>query len=357
MRIPATAHARQRQWQSLALLCRLGVGIAPIAADVSALLRGLVGADATALFWLDEQGRPAGFHHDDSPPAVKNLFLNEFERLFVGERELNIVALAQRQGPRVGRMMAPGADHFRSNTYNLLIRPNGHHHTLDMRVEVPGPGGPVTRAVVALFRAPGTGFGAAEAELLERAGRVLALAFAPAGQGAAGGMRSSGTSGHVLVDAANLKPLSADAAAVQLLQEAHIPGLGLYGANATALPPDLFRHLGMQPGQSKHLPVPKGVLHVHTHPLRHCNARDAGHWLLTLQLRHPCQIDMMRRVLALPLTPMQREIAALAGLGHPRSDCARHTGVGAAALKKHLNAILDVVGASDWDGLAQALRT
>lgn len=355
MRTLATASARQRQWQALTMLCRLGVGLAPIASDVSALLRVLVGADATALFWLDEQGRPAGFHHDDSPPTVKNLFLNEFERLFVGERELNIVALAQPQGPRVGRMMAPSADHFRSNTYNLLIRPNGHHHTLDMRVEVQGPAGSVTRAVVALFRAPGTGFGPAEAELLDRAGRVLALAFAPAGSTPWSSTRSGGDTGHVLLDAANLRPLSADAVALQLLQQAHIPGLGLYGASATALPPDLFRHLGMHPGQHKHLPVPQGVLQLHTHPLLY-SACDTVHWLLTLQLQHPRQIDMMRRVLALPLTPMQREIAALAGLGHARADCARHTGVGAAALKKHLNTILDVVGARDWDGLAQSLR-
>lgn len=340
------------------MLCRLGVGLAPIAADVSALLRALVGADATALFWLDEHGQPAGFHHDDSPPAVKNLFLNEFERLFVGERELNIVALAQRQGPHVGRMMAPSADHFRSNTYNLLIRPNGHHHTLDMRVEVPGPAGPVTRAVAALFRAPGTGFGSGEAELLARAGRVLALAFAPADAAGWSRARTDAATGHVLLDAASLRPLSADAVALQLLQEAHIPGLGLYGASATALPPDLFRYLGVQPGQSKHLPVPQGVLQLHTRPMLTSahGAHGTAHWLLTLQLQHPSQLDMMRRVLALPLTPMQREIAALAGLGHARADCARHTGVGAAALKKHLNTILEVVGASDWDALAQSLR-
>ncbi len=333
------------------MLCRLGVGLAPIASDVAALLRVLVGADATALFWLDEHGQPAGFHHEDSPPAVKNLFLNEFERLFVGERELNIVALAQREGPRVGRMMAPGADHFRSNTYNLLIRPNGHHHTLDMRVEVQGR----TRAVAAVFRAPGKGFSADEAERLARAGNTLALAFMPAGGPAWSGTRVVSAAGHVLLDATSLRPLSADAQALQLLQEAHIPGLGLYGSSANDLPPDLFRCLGLQPGQSRLLPVPQGMLELRMRPMLP-SAEGSAHWLLELQLQHPRRIDMMRRVLALPLTPMQREIAALAGLGHARTDCARYTGVGPAALKKHLRTILEVTGTSDWDQLAYQLR-
>ncbi|GAB2461971.1 hypothetical protein GCM10027082_11390 [Comamonas humi] len=350
------AAARQRLWQELDMLCRLGLGLAPVAPDVCTVLRTLIGADAAALFWLDEQGLPEGFFHEDSPASAQNLFLNEFQRLFVGAHETNVFALAQPHGPRVGRLLAPDAGYFRSNTYNLLIRASGHHHTLDLRVEVPGPTGPVTRAVVALFRAPGNGFNAAEAALLERAGTSLQRAFVrPAATGLA--PSADGAVGHVLLDAASLRPLLADATATQLLQSANLRGLGLQGGEAAgaALPADLFQHLGLQPGQSARIPVPHGVLDMRMHPL-HPVAGGAGQWLLTLQLQRPRQIDVVRRVLALPLSPLQREIAALAGLGHARADCTALTGVGSAALKKHLRTILEVADASDWEALASRLH-
>ncbi|GAB2461961.1 hypothetical protein GCM10027082_11370 [Comamonas humi] len=347
---------RQRLWQELDLLCRLGLGLAPIAAEVCAVLRTLVGADAAALFWLDEHGRPAGFHHEDSPASVRNLFLNEFERLFAGPAEPNIVALARAGGPRVGRLLSPAAAHYRSNSHNLLMRPNGHHYTLDLRVEIPGPHGPVARAVVALFRAPGRGFGSAEAELLERASASLQRAFLLQ-PGPWSGSAQSAT-GHVLLDAASLRPLSADVQALQLLQAAHVPGLGLYGASADALPAGLLSLLGLQPGQGRRLAVPQGVLELHTRPLHPgAQATDhATHWLLTLQLQRPRQIDVVRRVLALPLTPLQREIATLAGLGHARADSLALASVSNAALKKHLGTILEVASAGNWEELGRSLR-
>ncbi len=350
-----TAAARQRLWQELDMLCRLGLGLAPVAPDVCALLRQLVGADAAALFWLDEQGQPEGFFHEDSPASAQNLFLNEFQRLFTGSHEINVHTLAQPHGPQVGRLLAPNAGYFRTNTYNLLVRASGHHHTLDLRVEVPGPSGPVTRAVAALFRAPGTGFGADEASTLERAGTSLQRAFVrPAASGA--GTSHDSAVGHVLLDAASLRPLLADAVATQLLQGASLRGLGLRGEAGATLPPDLFQHLQLQPGQSARIPVPHGVLDVHMRPLHAVASGTGGQWLLTLQLQRPRQIDVVRRVLALPLSPLQREIAALAGLGHARADCTALTGVGPAALKKHLRTILEAAGASDWEDLASRLH-
>ncbi|QNN57932.1 hypothetical protein H9K76_03375 [Diaphorobacter ruginosibacter] len=346
----STTAARQRLWQELDMLCRLGLGLAPIAPDICAVLRTLIGADAAALFWLDEHGAPEGFFHEDSPASAQNLFLNEFHRLFVGAHETNVLALAQPLGPQVGRLLAPDAGYFRSNTYNLLIRPSGHHHTLDLRVEVQGR----TRAVAALFRAPGTGFSSEQAGLLQRAGTCLQRAFARKPAGSLG-VSHDGAVGHVLLDADSLRPLLADATATQLLQEANLRGLGLRGEAGPALPDDLFGHLGLQPGQAASIPVPHGLLDIRMHPL-HPVASGAGQWLLTLQLQRPRQIEVVRRVLALPLSPLQREIAALAGLGHARADCTELTGVGPAALKKHLRTILEAAGASDWEDLASRLH-
>lgn len=345
------ASAQQRLWQELDLLCRLGLGLAPIAPDVCAVLRTLVGADAAALFWLDEHGLPEGFFHEDSPAEAQNLFLNEFERLFTGPQEVNILALAQPLGPQVGRLLAPGVDYFRSNTYNLLVRASGHHHTLDMRVEVQGR----TRAVVALFRAPGTAFGTADTDLLGRASASLQRAFGPSASALRQGVPPSGPTGHIVLEAASGRPLLVDDAAFALLQGAGLRGLGLQGGSpGSDLPPELLRRLNARPGHVSELPVPHGVLRTQTHAL-HPATGGTAQLLLTLQLQRPRQIDVVRRVLQLPLTPLQREIAALAGLGHARADCTALTGVSNAALKKHLAAILEVAGAGDWTGLAQQL--
>lgn len=339
------------------MLCRLGLGLAPIAPEVCAALRMLVGADAAALFWMDDQGLPAGFFHEDSPASTQNLFLNEFERLFVGAHETNVFALARPDGPRVGRLLAPDARYFRSNTYNLLVRASGHHHVLDMRVEVLGR----TRAVVSLFRgSEAHGFDTDSATVLERATPHLARAFANT-ISTPWNDSTDGLVGHVLLDASDGHPVLVDGPARLLLQAANLRGLGIKGEPDAPIPSDIAKHLGLRlgvPGQAIRIPVPDGILLVKTH-LMHppaVRSRGASQLLLTLQLQRLRQIDVVRRIRELPLSPLQREIAALAGLGHARADSTALTGVGQAALKKHMRVILEVVGASDWDSLAQSLR-
>jgi len=354
-----TAAVRQRLWHALGMLCGLGLGLAPIAPEVCAVLRTLVGADAAALFWLDGEGQPEGFFHEDSPAGAQDLFLNEFDRLFAGPHEINVHTLARADGPRIGRLLAPGAQFFRSNSYNLLVRASGHHHTLDLRVEVQGPTGPVTRAIAMLFRAPGAGFTADEAALLERASGWLARAFAAPPAALPWEAGAPGPVGHVVLDAEGQRPLFADEAAAQLLRQANLRGLGLNTAASAAqvaLPPDLLQRLGVaQAGAAARIAVPGGWLAAHMSALHPLAGGTAQH-LVTLRLERPRSVEVARRVLTLPLSPLQREIALLAGLGHARADCQRLAGVGEAALKKHLRAIFAATGASDWDDLGQRLR-
>ena len=356
---PSTAAARQRQWHALGMLCGLGLGLAPIAPEVCALLRALVGADAAALFWLDAQGRPEGFFHEDSPAGAQDLFLNEFDRLFTGPHEVNVHTLARADGPRIGRLLAPGARYFRSNSFNLLVRASGHHHTLDLRVEARGATGPVTRAIATLFRAPGAGFTADDAALLERASGWLARAFAAPHAALPWQASGAGPVGHVVLDAEGRHPLFADEAAAQLLRQANLPGLGLRAADQMALPPDLPRRLGVaRAGAAARIAVPGGWLAAQMsalHPLTG-SAGGAARHLVTLRMERPRSVEVARRVLALPLSPLQRDIALLAGLGHARADCQRLAGVGEAALKKHLRAIFAATGAGDWDDLAHRLQ-
>ncbi|WP_313079026.1 hypothetical protein [Pulveribacter sp.] len=349
--IAAAAH--QRQWRALGLLCGLGLGLAPIAPEVCAALRALVGADAAALFWLDAQGRPEGFFHEDSPAEVQDLFLNEFERLFAGPDEINVHTLARIDGPRIGRLMAPGAQYFRSNSYNLLVRASGHQHTLDLRVEAGGR----ARAIAMLFRASGAGFTADDAALLERAAGWLARAFAqPIGHDCSQAGGHGGPLGHVVLDAAGQHPLYADETATQLLRQSNLAGLGLRAAAALALPPDLPQRLGVaHAGDAARSAVPGGWLAASRLAL-HALAGGPAQHLLTLQLQRPLGVEVVRRVLALPLSPLQGDIALLAGLGHARADCHRLAGVSEAALKKHLRVVFAATGAADWEDLAQRLR-
>jgi hypothetical protein len=271
---PSSAAARQRLWHALGMLCGLGLGLAPIAPEVCAVLRALVGADAAALFWLDAQGLPEGFFHEDSPADAQDLFLNEFSRLFCGPGEINVHTLARADGPRIGRLLSPGAQFFRSNSYNLLVRASGHHHTLDLRVEVAGR----TRAIAMLFRAPGTGFSPGDAALLERASGWLARAFGAPPAALPVHAEGEGPVGHVVLDAEGRLPLFADAAAAQLLRQANLPGLGLRSAGLAgpvALPPDLPQRLGLaQPGAAARIAVPGGWLSAGGRPGR-CGAAPA----------------------------------------------------------------------------------
>lgn len=352
---PPTVAVQQRLWQQLDMLCDLGLGLAPIAPDVCAVLRSIVGADAAALFWLDEDGLPAGFHHEDSPPSTQDLFLNEYLRLFNGPGETNVLELAQTDGPRIGRLLAPGARYFRSNSYNLLVRASGHQHTLDLRVEVDGR----TRAIAALFLASGPGFSDAQAKTLERACVSLSRAFRPTSFITRWDTGRMGATGHILLDATSQRPLLVDAAATQLLRQANLAGLGLQGESrpntSHPLPPDLLLRLGLPVEGLSRVPVPHGWLVAKAHEMSPL-AGGPGQMMLTLQLERSRCIDVVRCVLALPLSPLQREIALLAGIGHARGECTERTGVGPAALKKHLRVIFEVTGTSDWESLGQFLQ-
>lgn len=336
-------------WQQLDLLTRLGVGIAPVAADLAGLLRRLVGADAAALFWLDERGLPDGFYHEDSPAEVQGIFLNEFERLFVGERETNVFALAQRRDRAVGHLLRPEADYFRSNTYNLLVRASGHHHTLDLRVDV----GDRARAVVLVFRAPGRPFDDDEANILRRTTPYLQRAIEKC-RPPENWRTQTGSSGHVLLDLSGQTILMMDADAAIILRQANLRGLGWCRDCPPQAAPEFFRRLDANSGQPLRLPMPGGALVASARPM-HSLGGDPPSVLVNLAVEHPLTLDVIQRVLSLKLSPLQREIALLAGLGHPRADCGPIIGVSSEALKKHLRVAFAATGARDWDSLAKAL--
>ncbi|HEY0200942.1 MAG TPA: hypothetical protein VGC24_04555, partial [Burkholderiaceae bacterium] len=120
-------HLAEKKRHELDLLCRAGVGLTPIAPAVCRLVREIVGAEACGLFWMDAQGQPEGFFHEHSSPETQELFLNEYQRLFVGPDEVNVSLLAQHKGRQIGHLLLVPSAYYRSNTFNLLVRGNGHH--------------------------------------------------------------------------------------------------------------------------------------------------------------------------------------------------------------------------------------
>ncbi len=352
---------RKNIWNELDLLCRIGVGLEAIAPDVSRLVRELVGADAVAIFWLDEIGMPAGFFHEDSPASIRELFLNEFDRLFVGEREINIFSLAQNTGARVGHLIAPDHSYYQSNTFNLLVRPSGHHHALDLRVDIRGQ----ARAVVLLFRTQGTAFGEEQAILLDRVAPYLQRALSP--ELAESGWRGdTDVSAHMLVDIQGRQILMCSEHAAVLLGGANLVGAGLSLTGDGNAPPKFVRELcerirlgghGM-PSPTCSFSVPGGRLRATAVRLRTPGAvtgPSSSQILVMLEFLRPASLDTVRKVVALEVSPLQREIALKAGLGHARSDCTASLGVSNEALKKHLRVIYAAAGVSNWEELASVL--
>ena len=165
----------------------------------------------------------------------------------------------------------------------------------------------------------------------------------------------SDRSGHILLDGTGQRILMMDDEAAAILRQANLRGLGLNQRLRPEKPPDFFRRLDVRSTRSVRLPIPGGALVASSRVLHSPEGGAPGSLLVNLSVERPHRLEVIRRVLSLKLSPLQREIALLAGLGSPRSDCGSVIGVSAEALKKHLRAVFAATGASDWDGLTRAL--
>ena len=360
---------RQKLRHELDLLCRAGVGLTLVAPAVCQLVRSIVGAEACALFRLNTQGLPEGFFHEDSTLAAQELFLNEFENLFIGPHEINVFALAHMKGSRIGHVMCPPASYFRSNTFNLLVRPSGHHHSLDLRIDEKGQ----TRAVLLLFRGQSQAFSDEDARLLGHVEPYLRRAVADGTQGDAWNLPAQ-RSGHVLLDASGTQPLMFAGEADVLLRSCLLVGQDVrLKGELNAVPAfiqalcqrlALAERAGQPTPQAREvIDIPAGRLRLVTQRLQspqgHATSATSPHQiLLTLELVQPQRLQMVQSVLALEgLSPLQREIALLAGVGGERTNCSSVIGVSNEALKKHLQMIYRAAGVSDWHALARELRS
>jgi hypothetical protein len=378
---PRTVQLRLKH--ELDLLCGAGVGLAPIARRACELIRELVGAECASIFWLDERGMPEGFFHENANPQAQDLLMNHFERLFMGENETTVFHLAQRTDGRVGHFLNPTAAHYASNVFNLLVKPCGHHHVLDLRVDRDGRG----RAVVLLFRPQSQPFTEQDATALNWLAPYLERAIAQVSPLAQWVLDPTQT-GHLIVagggEQLHLRCPQAEA----LLRQSLLVGQGIDLLKPLAGPPGFVKKLchdfllSGSAHRSVSLDVPNGRLkatasRMLTGPALSAPAPSEGgalgqspaksqrqsgascmpecHVLVTLEFFKPARLQVVRGVVGLDLSPLQREIALLAGLGGLRQDCERVIGVSKEALKKHLKSIYCAAGVDNWDSLARSL--
>ena len=348
------ARPTRAKWQELELVCEIGVGIAAIAPSVCRLLRELVGADAAALFWMDERGLPEGFFHEDSTAEAQDLFANEFERLFLGPAELNVAALVTAEGPGWGRLLVPPASYWRSNTFNLLVRASGHHHSLDLRVEHGGR----ARAVALLFRVAGNPFGEPDLATLRRAAPALSRAFERAT--ADGGWEPAGDrpgrGGTLIVDAAGERLLFAGEGARLVLQTSNLVGQGIPADGPLRAPPAFARRLCAElaaGGTAREvIPVARGRLVVTAEPLAEPGG-VGGVVALAVALEVPGRLRLVEHLMALDLSPRRRSLLFAAASGETRAAAAARTRTSPEAMKKHLAAIYDATGLRSWSDLGR----
>ncbi|MFG1201804.1 hypothetical protein V5F29_05375 [Xanthobacter aminoxidans] len=346
--------AARKAYEDIAVIARSGGEIATLAPLLCRLTRGYVGAAAVALFWMDEEGRPVGFHHEDSPAEARDLFANEFHRLFVGPDEINVASLSRRSERNVGHLIAPPASYYRSNTYNLLVRPSGHHHALDLRVDISCR----ARIVVLAFREHGRPFGMEEARLFQ--GLEAILASASLGSLAERWIARS-PQGHLVVDADARTIRFLDAAGAGMLAQCSLVGQGVRLVGTPSVVPHFIADL-CRAARNTRLPasgiamVPVGRLAMCAQEMTVPSEAGAGAFIVTLEQQVPLSRAALDMVMETRLSPTQKHLLVAAARGQRRNEAAAELGVSPEALKKHLAVVYSTLDLHGWDDIADRVR-
>lgn len=345
----------RREWHNIDLICGAGLDIATLTPLLCNHIRNFVGAAAVAMFWMDENGMPVGLHHEDSPESARDLFVNEFERLFTGPSEINVATLAKSDGGKKSILLSPPSDYFRSNTFNLLVRPSGHHHALDLRVSVDGK----VRVIVLLFREEANAFTAGDVKRLKTIEPCLHRALTCCNVSR---WREKGEKGQLIVDAAGEFVLFHNDAAERLLKECTLVGqeVRLMGpiVRAPVFVRDLCSRYGEPWPRRTTVFIPSGRFAVTATPMRASPAvaPAAQSILVTLELQVAVCLDVITSLMQTKLSPIQRRIGLAAAGDSPRADIPVRMGISGEALKKHLAAIYLTFNVSSWESLRQTIQ-
>lgn len=334
--------------------------------DAFAIVHELIPNAASALFLTSHEGVPQGFFHEDSPEDARSLFLNE-PQLFTGPGEYNVLRLVGTPGAaKIGQLLEPPKEFFRSNTYQLLVRASGHAHTLDARLEVDGR----RAGLITLYREPGAGFSMQDADDLAR----VALHFEHALR--AGTMSSHQPASiveHEAIILANTdgKPLFVSQAANALL--AQIPLAGPQWPDRRKLPMfcmhliDVLLHSERHPWTMPNhaVALPGGALQASAQWLDAAGTASSAGALaasenglvgITLRQGMPLPLRVWRNLNHAALSPQQMEVAFWMALGGGRDAARSRMAIGEAVLRDCVKAVYETLGCASQEELVSVLH-
>jgi len=355
-----------RQWAQLRMLCCSGLDLMTIAPDAFAIAHDLVPNAASALFLTTHDGEQHATYHEDCPDEVQALCMSDGS-LFEGPTELNIQRLIATPGaPKVGQLWKPPREYFSSNTYQLLVRGCGHHHTIEARLEANGR----RIGMVSLFRETGIGFSEQNladlsriAQYFEHAAKASAGAsWAAEGEAELQAMVVANTRGEVVFSSV---------AANALLEE--IPLTGTHWPDRRKLPVACLRLIDILKDNEQFawqmpsctLPLVGGALDLHAQwlfgpqdlpsmdPLEAATRGVVG---ITLTRRTPLPLRVWRNLSVTPLSPRQMEVAFWMALGGGREAARSHLSISEAVLRDCVKAVYEKLGCSSQTDLMATLR-
>lgn len=354
MQMNVNRYRKKRKWHELDLLCRAGAGIGPIAPAACRIVRELVGADSVLLFWLDQNGLPAGLFYESTADCAIEVFGDDYHRFFSDPSELDGSNLPTENENPVGILMNPRRDYFCSKTFNLMVKASANLHSVDLKVDIESQ----TRAVVMLFRTGKNPFEEHDASYFRQA--LPYLRHAIEWHSPEGPWERRYAPGHMLVDCSGTKLLAVSDEASRLLNACAIVGQDIRVTASATLPPrfaeDLCRRLEAAGGTSDILDIPWGRLRATATQMHEFSTEGTKRVLISLEMEVPKRLRIIHAILDMPLSPLQRLIAQVAAEDGSRADCLSSTGISKEALKKHLSVIYRVVGVNSWEDLAMALQ-
>jgi hypothetical protein len=353
---PLDAMGRRRLNEKISLLCQCGAGLEAIAAPLCNAIRDLVGADSASIFWLDVTRNPAGFYHDCAPAELKDMFaarLGEFNT----PDELNMMTLTEPGEPSIGRLLDPATleAFWQGAVYQHLCVPLGHRYLLDMRVDCDGVG----RALFCAWSKEGHPFDERHAALLRPVQRQISRAFANVRENGVWSPVDVGLA-HFLTSADGSELVAISAQAEELLRDSHLLGQNVALAGRQRAAPSfalqLARDLNASESAVLHVPVANGRLWARAaYNLSAAGSAQIDTMLVVLSLERSLDVHAIEKLMELPLSPLQRELALFALRGGERVSCDEEFGVSPEALKKHSRAIYSALGVGRWADISGAL--
>lgn len=348
---------RRRTVERIRLLCQSGAGLEAIAAPLCHAARELIGADAASIFWLDAGRNPAGFYHDSAPAALKDMFATELNR-FTRPDEMNMVTMTLPAEPSIGRLLDPAVleRFWQGAVYKHLCVPLGHRYLLDMRIDVDGVG----RALFCAWNDESRPFVAADVEALRPLQRQISASIDRTREDARWVAVDLGLA-HFLTSADGSDLLAINGDAETLLRDGHLLGQNVAMAGRQRAAPgfalQLARMLMQQDTALLHVPVANGRLTARATHSVSAAGRDGGAatMLVVLSMERSADVEAIESLMAVSLSPLQREMALFAVRGGERAECEAEFGVSPEALKKHSRAIYNVLDVARWTDIPRAL--